>query len=174
MFSLEGYTEWIVKKKASLRDKGLLFGAVLGAILVSLVVLFFALPTGWAPLGFLLIAAVWYGIYRLTGIFHVEYEYIMTDDEMDVDRITDKRSRKHVLSVSAKNIEMFRPFEEEYLKEITGELRRVDVSSGQKEAQRYFIVAPDKEGKKLFLIFEPNEKLLERFSHYNPRNVICK
>lgn len=164
----------MVKKKAGGREKLLLFAAVLGGVLLTLLLLLFAIPTGWAPLGFLFIAAVWYGVYRLSGILHVEYEYIMTGDEIDIDRITDRRVRKRVLSVSAKNIEMLRPYEEAYLLDLQGDFKRVDVSSGQKEAQRYFLIAPGKEGKKLFLVFEPGEKILERFSHYSPRNVTLR
>lgn len=42
----------------------------------------------------------------------VEYEYIVTNGEMDIDKIIAKRRRKRLITVNARTFERFGPFKE--------------------------------------------------------------
>ena len=55
------------------------------------------------------VAAVWGGVY-LTKMLNVEYEYIVTNGDFDVDIITSKSKRRRVISFNCKDIERIEPY----------------------------------------------------------------
>ena len=57
----------------------------------------------------LVILAVGVGYYFLNKQFEIEYEYILTNDELDVDKIIARERRKHLLSVDIRTFEIPAP-----------------------------------------------------------------
>ena len=45
-------------------------------------------------IGLVLIAFAWYGAYLLMSMQNIEYEYILTNSEIDIDKIMSKKARK--------------------------------------------------------------------------------
>ena len=48
-----------------------------------------------------------YGAFKLTKMFDVEYEYIVVNRDMDIDKITAKSSRKRMVSVKLAEVQEF-------------------------------------------------------------------
>lgn len=52
----------------------------------------------------MLIAFAWYGAYLLMSMQNIEYEYILTNSEIDIDKIMSKKARKRIASFDFKEI----------------------------------------------------------------------
>lgn len=64
-------------------------------------------------LAFLILCGAIYGAYWLISGMSIEYEYILTNGEIDVDKIIAQRKRKRLVTVSAKTFEAFGPYKPE-------------------------------------------------------------
>ncbi|MDE6732242.1 MAG: hypothetical protein K2J77_05130 [Oscillospiraceae bacterium] len=105
-------------------------------------------------------AAVWV----LMGV-NVEYEYTVTNNELDIDKIIGRRTRKPMITVDLSAAEDFGtyPPKEESDAETT-----VQATSGLERDAHYLIVKHRDYGK-VKVIFNPNEKLREAIAREFPK-----
>ncbi len=113
------------------------------------------------------------GFIFLSKFFEVEYEYILTNDELDVDKIVNKERRSSILTASVKDFELFAPCTPEYRNDpaCRNIAKTVDVSTHSKAPNRWMAVY-EAEGVRTMLIFEPGSKMREGIRQQNPR--VCK
>ena len=101
------YLEYILKKKKTGGQKAIIAVIIFAAIIVSvaLLLLIFATATALSgtqfgsfsfSIGLVLIAFAWYGAYLLMSMQNIEYEYILTNSEIDIDKIMSKKARKRI------------------------------------------------------------------------------
>ena len=102
--------------------------------------------------------------------FEVEYEYILTNDELDVDKIIARERRKSVISVDVRSFEIFAPVKDEYKREMENPeiVQKIDASSSVKSTKRWFAVF-DYEEKRTLLMFEPGKKMRANIRMLIPR-----
>lgn len=98
---MDSYSEHLIKMRKDSKAIAVLIFLWVAMIGIS-VISFIKIS---APLSIVLIAAAIYGGVYLTGLLNVEYEYIVTNGEIDVDMITSKKSRKRLISFKCKDID---------------------------------------------------------------------
>ena len=110
---MDSYCEYLVKKKNGGKELGLRALIIVAALALCVIFLMlgFVIPT-FSMITTLLAAGALYGGYILITNMNVEYEYIATNGEMDVDKIVAKRRRKRLITVNARTFERFGPFKE--------------------------------------------------------------
>jgi len=159
---MESFWEQIVQKK-----KGAKEWAIITAVIVGGLALLF--------LGFLMnlliiaLVAVGYGGWWLITTQNVEYEYCVTNGDIDVDQITARRKRKRLVSVAGRKIESLLPF---------------DPAAPMGKYQRTVVVAPSLQDEGLwcftyhskknghtFVVFRPDERILREFYGGLPKLV---
>lgn len=120
----------------------------------------------------LLVAGVFYIAYRLICRFDVEYEYALTNGELDVDMIIRRKRRKKVISIDSKAFIEFGKKSEENRKinDKSEYARVIDASAHSKIHEDYYAVF-FKNGQKVKLYFNPSKKMIELFRIYAPRVV---
>jgi len=97
---MDTFFEQIVSIKKSGKAIALfLFVWILALILCALILLF-GIP--FAPV---LVIGLGYGAWWLTAKLNVEYEYIVTNGTMDIDKIVNKSSRQRVSSFEIAKVE---------------------------------------------------------------------
>lgn len=118
------------------------------------------------------IAAVLYIAYRINCSFNVEFEYIFTNGELDIDKITHKRRRSRLLTVHCKAFTHFAKVGDgEYAnEENSGFARIIDASAKSKMHDDYYAIF-FLNGQKIKLIFNPTQKMIELFKLYSPRVI---
>ena len=161
---LDYFTENIVKRKKSGKDIALSALIAVGAIIVFLALCYIGLITGLMQILFLLAAGAIWGAYILIGRFSIEYEYIVTNGEMDIDKIMQRRKRKRIITVPAKNIRSIEPLrvDNTTYKEV------IDASKNDKNAaDTYMLITEDN----VKIIFNPSEKMLKIFAKFRPQSV---
>jgi len=95
------FKEQLVAKKRTIKD----YILVILIMLVAIVLLLFVIPM-LGTFSLLAVALILFGTYWLIQRFDIEYEYILTNDELDVDKIIGKSKRKKLLTVSVKEFEI--------------------------------------------------------------------
>jgi hypothetical protein len=133
-------------------------------IVVTLVTdLFFLLPAA-------LVGGVWL-VVRLIKNFDTEFEYIVTNGELDIDQIIGKRKRKRLLTIDSRLFEIVAPDSDVNFSPYNSTQFRERIDASSRVNPRYFAVCPSKQGGKLLLYFEPNDRILDAVKMYNPRAV---
>ena len=155
------YKEQMVKQAPTTKDR--LIQA--GAFVLSIGILFLAMT--FAPEFFIFaLAAVGFGVYYLFGFLSREYEYILTNGDLDVDCIHGKSRRRRIFSGDLKNFEMMAHvndmgYESVFKKAVV----RKDCSDGQPSNNTYKFAAPYK-GKLMSVVFTPNDEMLRLMAPY--------
>lgn len=173
---MDVFLEYIVPRRKGTKEVLKIVGILLAMLVVmtaiSLLTLLFA---AFASVSFVLLAATVFGAYYLISAQNVEYEYIVTNGELDVDMIINRRKRKRIITVHSRTFDIVAPVgsSDHRGEENANYTRVIDASSGYDDGKAYF-ASFSKDGQKLKLIFEPTERMLEAFKNFAPRNVFIK
>ncbi len=162
------FCEYIVKKEKTGKDILKTIGIIVALFVVSVVLL--ALLQG--PLysfGLLLICAAFWGAFRLITAMNIEYEYIVTNSILDIDKISAKRSRKRLESVDFKEIEGCKPAEN-----IKNAGVKVLDASPRGIEDGVYEVTYSKDGERRTLLFKPNKKVITNLKKASPRLVTIR
>lgn len=167
---MDTFLEKIVAKKKTALDYVITVLLFTAALLVFLVATVFLAGFGIA-IGF----GAFYGAWYLSVMRNIEYEYSVTNGDLDVDAIYGQRKRKRLLSVHSKNFELFAPInknhEQEYLRNKTNKnLTVVDARSSESAENAFFCVF-NKEKGRFLLLFEPDQRMIDNFKSFNPRVI---
>ncbi|MBR7132662.1 MAG: hypothetical protein IKD04_03935 [Clostridia bacterium] len=154
----------------SVRKSGKAIAAITGIWLLALLlsVLLFLFPF-LGSLNILLICGILFGAFKLCGKFNLEYEYIITNGTMDIDRIINKSSRKRELSLELSTVSRIEKFNAGLLNSINRQ--SLTVACDENAADAYLLVA-EREGKgSAYLVFEPDERLKGAIVKFVPKFV---
>lgn len=157
---MDSYAEYMVVKPSSAADtikKTAII--VLGGILILLLVF---LSLTLMPMLLLLVCGVWFGCYYLLSGFRVEYEYLVTNGELDVDKIQGKRKRTRLITVKVSSFESFQL-------EQTAQDPREEVTwvlAGDDSENTYCADFNHEDLGRVRLVFSPNERVLEEVQKY--------
>ncbi|MGN0603428.1 MAG: hypothetical protein ACI4I2_05570 [Oscillospiraceae bacterium] len=164
---MDVFVEQLVKKPADGKTLALKILIAFGVILVSLFCLYLML-IGIVIALLLIFAAIYGGFYLISGL-NAEYEYIVTNGEIDIDKIIAKRKRKRLITAKPSKFEAF------------GKLADAEAVSGitvveangiaDEEAEDYYIDFTHDSFGKVRLIFTPTERTLEAVTPFLPRPV---
>ena len=104
------------------------------------------------------------------GRMKVEYEYTYFMGDLDIDRVTNKSTRKKVFSTNFKDVDLIAPTG---APELLGyqRLKVINCSTMTPGNQTYEMIAKKGEDK-VRVVFEPNNDMLEAMHRLEPRKVI--
>ena len=161
---MDTFFEQIVKKNKGAKEWAIILGAVLGGMVLAvgayfLVNAFFILA----------LAGIIYGVWWLITNQNIEYEYCVTNGDIDVDQITARRKRRRLVSVPGRKIETLQPFTKDTA---VGKYQRyvMVAPSLQAEGLWYFTYNSKKNGH-TFVVFQPDERVLRAFYRGLPKLV---
>jgi hypothetical protein len=163
------FMEKIVAHKKTSRD----YLTILGVSLAGFVVLFLILSFGTyvAVLLPILLVGVGYGMWYLLSGLNREYEYIVTNGDLDIDVIIARRRRKRVFSGKSKDFELMAKVDSDDFREASkGQFKLLDCSSTIQAKENWFILAPYK-GQRTLVVFAPDERMLKSLKRFNPSRI---
>jgi len=165
---LDIYIEKLVKKKKEIREYLIIIGLSL-LIPISGVVLYFVSFFRSIILPVILIIA--YGIWIAVSGFNIEYEYILTNDELDIDKIVNMKKRKRILTVSCKEFDILaKKDSENYTEKIEKTENKFTFCSTMKAENLYFVLLNYK-NQRTVIYFEPDERMLAEIKRIIPKKV---
>lgn len=168
---MDNFKEQLVKKTPSGKDKVskimvLLMGFSLGALVVFITLGFFQ---SFVPIGFLIGLGILYGAFLLSLRFDVEYEYIFTNGEIDIDKIIAQRSRKRLVTVKVSSASDFGVADDNY--QVDNNKTLVLASEASADCTDYYIEFNHRDLGETSLIFTPDEDMLELVESSLPRKI---
>ena len=153
------FKEQIVKRQGTIKDTAIKVCLVIVVVMIGFIAIF-----SLGAISVIVIFALGLGAKFLMSYLNVEYEYVFTNGELDIDIIYDQSRRKRVFTAHVKSFEIMAHIDDknhEHAFAGTQEIR--DYSRGIPGPDTYaFITAY--EGKKVKVIIDPNEKMLKAFS----------
>lgn len=105
---MDNFCETLVQRQPDGRDRARMIGIVVLLALLCIGTIILALRFSLFIL-FLTVVFVYAGYYFLTGQY-TEYEYAVTNNELDIDKIIAKRRRSHLITVDIKKFTAFGPY----------------------------------------------------------------
>lgn len=173
MFNMnDDYAEFSVES----RNKRTNIGVIVLTILLAIAGLFLVLlingmlPPKIRMLGSLLIVAyIVVGIPLFVSICHaksVDYDYLYVENDLDIDMVTNKSKRKHVLTVHLEHAKCIAPKGSGCISgyEGQGTVRIKDYSSGNENP---YVIIVEKNGSVVELLIEPDEHMLALMKQRN-------
>ena len=166
------FKEQLVKKAVTGKNTALRFGIVALAV----VVFFFSLTIPLVQQFSIFVAAVLaFVVYILITRQNIEYEYVFTNGELDIDIIYNKSKRKRLFSSSVKEFEIMAHVQDTaHTRDLSNAMETKDYSSGIVGPNTYAFITAYK-GKRIKIIIEPNEMMIKAFSTVlTPRKLFKK
>ncbi len=161
----DAYAEWLVKRKNPAYNyvlKGLL-------VFVSILALLFAMVN---PFGILVLVAVGAGVYFIFPTLSLEFEYLVVNDQITIDKIMGQSRRKKAWEGTMESVQIVAPVEAYQFKDLERQgMKTLDFTSHMEQAKVYGIIYQSS-GELIKILFEPNDKILQCMRQKAPRKVI--
>jgi len=171
---MDNFVELLVKRKNSPKHIVLKALAIIGGIIIEILLAgLLLIAASWSFIILLTMVGVIYGLWYLFRYFNIEYEYIVTNSEMDVDKIISQSKRKRITTINFKTMEIMAPMGGMHKREFENPSipKTIDASISPNEKGAYFIVTSTEKLGHFRLIFSPNEKIIEIAKAVAPRKV---
>lgn len=107
--------------------------------------------------------------YWLTSKLNLEFEYIVTNGTMDIDKIVNKSYRKRVLSFELSNVTRLEKYNPAALNGIN---KKDIVFACNTDLEGAFFLAAQRDGKgNAYLVFAPEDKVKAAINKYAPKYI---
>lgn len=154
---MDMFVEQIVAKQKGIKEYAIIFGSITALLIIVMFVLPYLLAFG--PLAFLLLVGIGYGLWWLLTSLNIEYEYSVTNGDIDIDRIIAKRKRKRIVSVRGSKIEVLEPYNAaDYAARRFD--RRVIAAPSPNSDMLWCFSYRSKKGGHTLVVFQPEERVL--------------
>lgn len=170
---MDVFVEYMVKKKKDLADYvKILLTLIIGLILIFVVSAIFMSVPFISSFILIAVAGVVYLMYQLVTSLNLEYEYALVNADLDVDKIMNAKRRKSLCSVNLRHIDFYGSLSDREYERYTSnsEIKKIYACSDKNDISAKFIVFSEDDERKM-LIFNPNDKMIERIEFYNKRRV---
>ncbi len=166
------FMEKIVRRKRTGKDSLITIGLVIAVPVLFILLL--SIPTIGqfiSSMGLLIFAGMIYGAYHLIRSRNIEYEYIVTNGDLDIDMIIAQRKRKRVFSANCKSFDIIAKHKgSHYSNNMDNIKNRIEAVSSMDAGDIYFITLSYK-GEQTIVFFQPQERMLDSFKRFIPRKV---
>ena len=161
---MDSFFEQIVKKKKGAAEWAIIVSVIVAAAVLLLLALRF--------LGSLIIIAavgILYGAWWLATTQNVEFEYCVTNGDIDVDKIIARRKRVRLVSVAGRKIRALAPYDPQ--KPLGKFQRTVMVAPSLNEDGLWYFTYHSKKNGDTLVIFMPDDRVLSAFYEGLPKLI---
>ena len=167
---MEGiFVEQLIRRKKTSKDIWTSVLLVIGGIIFTPMALYYGFALHYLGYVFLLLlAAVWWCVFRLIKSKTVEYEYVFTEGTLDIDMIIAGSRRGRVITISKMELELMAPISHPY----SGEYKTLNCSTKDENDRLYYLITERHGVGKVRVLFNPNDELIDAFKQYRPSVVV--
>ena len=169
------FYEQLVKKQLTPMDM-MKRGGLLTAFVIVAFLAFFVLPAFsalFASFSIFIVAAAAYGVWYLWGMTNLEYEYILTNGEIDVDKIISQRKRKRMVTVNVRNFTEMGKYAD-HAEELSRQnfASKVEAARDPRGEDCWYAVTDHAKYGHMLLLFSPNDHIMDGCRDYLKRGVL--
>ena len=158
-YNLDTFGEQLVKKATTGADWAKRIG-------IAVLLMWLSFFTGFMILTMLAVGALFGLVWLLTGMSY-EYEYILTNDDLDIDKITGKRKRKRLITLKMNTVEEFGVYDGTN----GGNADATVIASDGTNVNAYYLIAKHKTHGRTMLIFSPDKRMTEMILETLPYKI---
>lgn len=162
---MDHYNEQLVAKSTDSKDILKRVAIGIGLLLVIMISAFGMAMFGMPMLIIVPIGGCYLAYILFTGTF-TEYEYIVTNNEMDIDKIVGRRKRKRLITVKLSSVSQWGEYEGDAIAADA----TVIAADGKGQNDKYLLANHDKYGK-VAVIFTPSEETLININFAVPYSI---
>ncbi len=168
IFDKDVFVECMIVRKKSLKDKLFYLALFLVAFVIIFASLYFLPAVGQFGPMIILIAGTVVGLFYLLGMRNLEFEYAVTNGDVTVDKIINKKQRKRLMTFDCKSIEKMGKYDDidKSALEVKREIFACENEDGKNGV---YVVANSKKYGATLLVFDPNDKILNAMKPYVAR-----
>nr|WP_319488163.1 DUF6106 family protein [uncultured Caproiciproducens sp.] len=159
------FIEQIIKKKFGKSDYFLFAAVLLGSCII---IAFFAMTIPMLLLPVLV--GIFAADYYLISSRSLEYEYSVTNGDITIDKIINRRKRKRVISIDAHDIESFEKYGRDRHQKKTHSAR-INASENENGKDAWCFTTRHSQKGNILVLFNPNEKVLAAIKPFLSRQV---
>lgn len=161
---MDTFFEQIVKKQKGAKEWTIILATILLGLVVAVAYFLFIYQ-----FFIVVLAGLIYGGWWLITAQNVEYEYCVTNGDIDVDQIVARRKRRRLVSVAGRKIETLQPYDPTAP---MGKYQRyVMVAPGLKAEGLWYFTYNSKKNGHTFVVFQPDMRILRALYRGLPKLV---
>ncbi|MCM8711090.1 DUF6106 family protein [Clostridium sp. SYSU_GA19001] len=111
------------------------------------------------------------GAFFLKKSLYVEYEYVFTNGEIDIDKIVEMNKRKRVFTFDIKSVELLALEESQYVKDFANKPSKILTLYPKTSDKKVYVAMITGGTERVQLRFVPDEEFVNLCYKYNPRAV---
>ena len=169
---MDVFIEQLVSRKSGARDATLKSIIIAATASVSVFLLYFALAVA-AFMPFLMVVSItlmsggiWLASHLIKGL-NIEYEYILTNKELDIDKIIGRRKRKRLITLNLATAEEFDLYRTEFNTQTDATVAAHDNTF----SNIWYIVGKHNTHGKVIVLFSPSDEFLIHLNNAVPHKV---
>lgn len=162
---MDTFFEQIIKIKLTGKVKALITTIIVFDALLVCVLLYLSLflaPT----IMLLVVAGAIYGGYKLITLLTIEYEYIYTNGDLDVDKIVAKSNRKRMVSIKCSEVEKYGEYKGQ---PAPGSVKSTHIFCNPDSEGQVYLIAKDRNLGNVMIVMAPNERIRAELEKAIPR-----
>ena len=164
----DSFIEQLVKVKlGGVRITAILLTYFFGTA-ASAVLFWASIMIGFPAVGVLAVFGVMFVSWRSAGQFRVEYEYAVTNGEVDIDKIINERKRQRVLSFKCSDLENLTKYTKG---ENVPDSIKTRIFACTPDENSYSLTVRTKNGSAAYVVMSPDERVLEAIKAGMPRGL---
>ena len=164
---MDTFFEQIIPVKKNGKAAAAIIGIWLAAFIVCFLLIMFMGFLGTFSL--LLAAGALFGAHKLCTRFNLEYEYIVTNGTMDIDKIINKSSRKRILSFELATVSRIEKFNPAQLSGVNA--KELFITCNQDDPGAYLMVSAAEGNGTSYLVFAPDERVRSAIVKFVPKFI---
>lgn len=153
---MDSFAEQLISKKSQKTDIALKILISIAGLSLAILFMTITFATGF-NLFILLSVGTLYLTVRIISNMYTEYEYIVTNNDLDIDKIVGKRKRKRLMTIKLDTVKEFEMYTDRT--ELSAETTVIAVDGTVADA--YYLIAEHSTHGKTVVIFNPNERMRE-------------
>jgi len=165
---MDTFIEKIVAKKKDFKDVLITIAVILGALILIPVVLNIPIINQFA---LIIITGIIYLAYRLIRARNIEYEYLVTNGDLDIDIIIDQRKRKRIFSANCKDFDILAKVKSRHFNSSVQNIQKRIIAASDINSPDAYFFTMNYQGEKTLVVFEPDERMLNNFRLFIPRKI---
>lgn len=188
VFEMDVFMEHLVAKRKDTKDKLIISAIIFASVVLSIAMFAFMLGLAFSfasanrpdmnniifSIGLLLVALVWYGAYLLISTRSIEYEYIVTNNEIDIDKVMSKKGRKRLITIDVREVTCLARIDDENNNDVyknpPAGVKVINYSAMSKNGYTYFADGLF-DGERKIVLFEPTNKMIDELWKFNPKAI---
>ncbi len=163
---MDTFFEQLIAMKKGGKSIALIILIWLVAFILAAVCLYFVFLL---PILLVVAVGIFYGAYKLSMMLNIEYEYILTNGEIDIDKITAKNSRKRMITFACKDIQRIEKFNPAAPPVINN--AKMEIYCNTDDENACFVLVDHSKRGKVIVVFAPDARMRQGMSGSVPRII---